>query len=79
MNRGATGQMSELGRGWESAVEWSESVEQEGRPFPRLGPGDGEALRWGSGFELERGRYYRFSARNLARICAARWRAAWSS
>jgi hypothetical protein len=43
MNRGATGQMSELGRRGKGAVEWCESREQYCSRSPGFGPGDGEA------------------------------------
>src|SRR5271165_1503941 len=42
--------------------------------------GYGEAKVWAASFEIERGSYYQpCSARKRARICKARWRAAWSS
>jgi hypothetical protein len=79
MSRGATGRMIELERGGSGTVEKCERVEQEGSPCFGFGAGDGKRLVCGGGFGLERGRYNPWSARNLARISCARWRAAWSS
>jgi hypothetical protein len=73
---GATGQMGELIGGRKLGMERWESGEEVWSGSPGIGPGDGEALVGGGGFEISRGGYSPCSARNLASNCSARCRAA---
>lgn len=71
--------MSVLSCGGKGALERDESIEKEGGTFSEIETGNGDVLVGGTVPEMDRGLYQPCSARNLARICKARWRAASAS
>jgi hypothetical protein len=68
--------MVELVRGVDCAVARSDSTELVQGKSVEFEAGDGEAKARGGNFAMSRGLYIPCSARNLARISKARWRAA---
>ncbi len=75
INRGATGQMVELGRGANDVLKCGKCVELVRGRSDEFEPGDGEAQTRGGACAMGRGLYIPCSARNLARSSKARRRA----
>ena len=71
--------MSELDRGRKGAFVWCRSGTEDGGSIPGIGPGNGNAELGDGNAGIDCGRYQPCSARNRAKICKARWRAAASS
>jgi len=71
--------MSELDRGEKGASVRCRSGKEDGWQIPGIGPGNGNTEVCGGSTGIDCGRYQPCSARNRAKICKARWRAAASS
>jgi hypothetical protein len=72
--------MTELGRGLKGGVECGDNGEPDGGRALQMVSSDGEVLVRGGDGVIGRERHIPCSARNLAKIWSARWRAAsvWS-
>ncbi len=71
--------MSELDRRGKGALLRCSRGKEDGCQVPGIGPGNGDAEVSEENAGIDGGRYQPCSARNRAKICKARWRAAASS
>ena len=71
--------MGEVDRGGKSALAQGRRFKEDGCAMPGFGPGNGNAAVGDGNAGIDCGRYQPCSARNRAKICKARWRAAASS